>query len=201
MIRYQRILAGVTLAGGIAVTSVVLAQTAPTETPPPPPADQQAGDMPMAGPDGPMAPRMPRGHGRGALDFAAIDADGDGVLSREELGQRASERLGAADANGDGSLDREELIAVMPGSRGGPIFDVFAPDPAAERADRLLAYMGAGDAGTIEVQAIAERQVNAALARFDRDHDGAISQDEATAKHGKRHHDRDRGGDRRDRDR
>jgi hypothetical protein len=74
----------------------------------------------------------------GEIDIVAIDADGDGVLTRAELQTRAVERLGRADANGDGGLDREELVALMPARHGG-FLNVFAEDPG-ERGRR-----GGGD--------------------------------------------------------
>ena len=60
------------------------------------------------------------GHERG-IDFVAIDTDGNGSLSRAELQARAVARLGRIDANGDGVLTREELILAMPGRHGGMI--------------------------------------------------------------------------------
>ena len=126
------------------------------------------------------------------LDFAAIDTDGDGSLSRAELQARAVERLARADADGDGFLDREELLVIVPGGGGGP-FRVFSADPAMERVDRLLALLGATEAGRVEVAAVAERRVNMLLAAADTDRDAAISQAEADAR-ASRHHRGDRRG-------
>ena len=141
-----------------------------------------------------------RGPRRG-IEFVAIDSDGNGTLVRAELVARATSRLGAADANGDGALDRAEIVAVLPAPRN-PLEQVFRQDPAEARADRMLAMMGATEAGRIEIAALAERHVNAALALLDSDHDGAISRQEADAMQTRRrgHHD---GGDhhRGDRDR
>ncbi|HMQ91943.1 MAG TPA: hypothetical protein PKA33_11140 [Amaricoccus sp.] len=138
------------------------------------------------------------GPGRG-LDFAAIDTDANGSLSRAELEARANARVGEIDANGDGFLERAEIIAVIPAPRGG-LMDVFRQDPSEARADRLLAMMGATEEGRFEVTALTTRQVNGLLARFDTDRDGAISQHEAAApemrrgdRHGRRNH-ADRGG-------
>jgi Ca2+-binding EF-hand superfamily protein len=140
---------------------------------------------------------FPMGGGRAGIEFEAIDADTDGSLSRAELTARATERLGEPDANGDGVLDRAELVAGMPGPRGG-FLEVFAVDPAEARADRLLAFMGATEAGRIEVVALAERHVNGLLARLDADRDGAVSREEAEAaaerRAERRHHRGDRHG-------
>lgn len=119
------------------------------------------------------------GPGRG-LDFAAIDTDANGSLSRAELEARANARIVVIDANGDGFLERAEIIAAMPAPRGGPM-DVFRPDPSEARADRMLAMMGATEAGRVEVAALTARQVDGLLARLDTDRDGAISQEEVAA--------------------
>lgn len=121
-----------------------------------------------------------RGSARGPmLEFEAIDADADGTLTSEELIARATERLATADANGDGLLDRDELIAAMPAPGG--LDNVFAPDPRAWRADRMLAFMDANESGQIAIAEVAERRVNALLARADADNDGEISASEAEA--------------------
>lgn len=201
----RRILAALALAGGVGVTGIALAQTAPTDTPPAPPPGAEAGAPDMAMGSEAMGPeRGPEGrsphHGRrgSRIDFAAIDADRDGELTREELSQRAAGRLAEADGNGDGALDRDEIIASLPGPRD-QIINVFEPNPAEVRADRLIAFMGAGDSGQFQIQDFADRQVNAIVAKLDRDHDGSISEAEAAPK-GKPHRhpreDGDRGGDR-----
>ncbi|UWX04744.1 EF-hand domain-containing protein [Pseudoxanthomonas sp. NC8] len=45
------------------------------------------------------------------LDFAVLDADGDGYVSRQEaaLDRSLQSMFGKVDANADGHLDREEL--------------------------------------------------------------------------------------------
>lgn len=126
--------------------------------------------------------------GRGGIDVAAIDTDGDGSLSRAELQARAAERIARADANGDGVLDRDELIAAMPGPHGA-LVAVFAPDPSERYVDRLLALVGATESGQVEVAVLADRQVNRLLAAADENRDAAISSEEAEAMQA-RHHDR-----------
>jgi hypothetical protein len=135
--------------------------------------------------------------GHGEIDFAAIDTDVDGSLSRAELQARAQARLAPADGNGDGMLDRTEIVALFPAAPGRMI-DVFSADPAERMADRLLALMGATEAGRVELAALADRRVNMLLAMADEDRDAAISQAEADAsnarradwrgRHGERHH-------------
>jgi EF hand len=121
------------------------------------------------------------------LDFRAIDTDGDGSLTRAELQARAVARLARADADGDGFLDREELVVLVPGGGNAP-FRVFSADPAMEKVDRLLALLGATEAGRVEVAAVADRRVNMLLAAVDSDRDAAISQAEADARASFRNH-------------
>jgi hypothetical protein len=136
-----------------------------------------AQEGPMRGPGGPMGPMGPMG---GGLDFVAIDTDGNGSLSRVELQARAVARLAAVDANQDGALDRDELIATMSDGRGR-LVALFSVDPAEVMADRLLARMGGTEAGRVEVAVLASDRVNRLLAFADTDRDAAISQAEADA--------------------
>lgn len=159
-------------------------------------AQQGPGPGPMGPMAGPMRP-MP-------LDFAAIDTDGNGSLSRAELQARAVSRLARADANNDGALDRAELVAVLSDGRG-QLVALFSVDPAEAMADRLLALAGGTESGKVEVAALADMRVNRLLAFADTDHDAAISKAEADAMqakvadwHGDRHgrrggHDRPKG--------
>lgn len=121
----------------------------------------------------------------GEIDFETIDTDGNGSLSRAELVTRATERLSAADTNGDGAIDRAELIAFLPGPRRHGL-DVFAPDPSAGMADRVLALLGATEAGQVPVGEFAEARVNLLLAFIDTDRDAAISRAEAEERQGRR---------------
>ncbi|MFT3972632.1 MAG: EF-hand domain-containing protein [Amaricoccus sp.] len=116
----------------------------------------------------------------GAIDFKAIDTDGNGSLSRAELMARATARIATADTDGNGSLDRAELAAALPGPQD-TLVAVFSASPAERLADRILAETGNTETGNVTVQALAERQVNMLLAVADTDRDAAISQDEAEA--------------------
>ena len=142
----------------------------------------------------------PMGMGRDGIDFAAIDTDGNGSLSRAELQARAQARLAAADANGNGILERTEIVAMFP-APPQRMFDVFSADPGEEMADRLLAMMGATEAGQVDLAALADRRVNMLLAFSDEDRDAAISTAEAEAMQARRdgwrgrHRDHHRGSD------
>ncbi len=122
-----------------------------------------------------------RGGMRGAqLDFDAIDADGDGAITRAELEAHGTARLAEYDANGDGMLDRAELIAMTPASRG--MRPLFQRDPAEMRVDRLLGRHDAEEAGAVAVAELLDRRVAMTLRMWDRDQDGAISRAEAEAR-------------------
>lgn len=134
-------------------------------------------------------------HGAAGIDVTAIDTDGNGVLSRDELRARAIERIGAADANGDGALDRDELIAALPGGGGAGFVEIFSAPPQGRMADRILAVAGATEAGSVEVTVLADQRVNMLLARLDADNDAAISAEEAEAGSGRMHDRMARGGE------
>ena len=137
----------------------------------------QAQDGPARGEGHHFGPRAAM-----AIDFAAIDTDADGKLSREELTTHALARITVFDLNGDGSLDAGELAAIMPAPPHAGLMRPFAPDRGARFAERVLTRMDATEAGSVAVADMAERQVNAILARLDRDHDGAISESESEAR-------------------
>jgi hypothetical protein len=122
----------------------------------------------------------PLGFGRGGVDFVAIDANGDGALGRDELVARSTSRIVEIDLDRDGAIERAELIEAAP-TRGPRLFDVFAPDPAEEMADRVLAMHGGTATGSVAVADLAEAQVNMLLTRLDENRDDALSQAEAEA--------------------
>ncbi len=140
------------------------------------PMAEESGEDGRMGP-GPMGPMRPGPRG---VDFASIDTDGDGILTRAELQARAVARLTPADANGDGALDRAEFIAALP-SPPGALLEVFSPNPAEQIADRILATMGATEAGKVTVVELADSRVNMLLAGLDTNRDAAISRAEADA--------------------
>ncbi len=119
--------------------------------------------------------------GRGFdLDFAAIDTNGDGALDRDELRAFAAARIAGIDTNGDGMIDRAEIVAVFPDPAGG-LWNPFGRARGEHMADRMLERMDAAEAGQVAAADVAERRMNALLARIDTDHDGTISQAEAEA--------------------
>ncbi len=51
-------------------------------------------------------------HARAAEHFAELDADGNGIFSRDEAEEQAAQRFSEADTDGNGSLSEEEAIAM-----------------------------------------------------------------------------------------
>lgn len=143
------------------------------------------GSAAMAG-DGMRGEMGARGFGGEALDFAAIDANGDGKLDRSELLARSTARIAEIDADADGSVTRAELVAAFPAHGGA--WRVFSRDPGEERADRMLAMLGGTEAGAVPTAAFAEHRVNMLLSTVDTDRDDAISvaEHEAIGMHGGR---------------
>ncbi|MBI4578881.1 MAG: class I SAM-dependent methyltransferase [Planctomycetes bacterium] len=75
------------------------------------PRQRDRGPQPGAGAEGQRPPRLPI--------ITALDADGDGVLSAEEIAKSA-ESLKKLDKDGDGKLSAEEFLPARPGGFGGP---------------------------------------------------------------------------------
>jgi len=112
-----------------------------------------------------------RGEGMGPrMDFATMDADGDGSITAEDLEALRDRRFTMLDADGDGQVSRQEFMdraAAQAGERAGTMFDRMDAD---------------GD-GTLGRDAIEARRgpgpdADRLIARFDSDGDGAVSQAE-----------------------
>lgn len=112
---------------------------------------------------------------RGEMVFAELDANGDGVLTQDEV--LAQDRgIAAADVDGDGLASRDELLA-------------HAADRAETRIDRLLEVVdtdGDGAVSQAEMDAHQDarhqerraRMVERVFDRMDADGDGALSAEE-----------------------
>lgn len=149
-----RYLGAATLIGALSVAALATAQ-----------------DGPIGG-AGSFGPR-----GFEPVDFAAIDANGDGALARDELIARATGRIAVIDLDGDDGVSRAELVAALPARDG--FRHIFAVDPAEAMADRILAMHGATASGAVGVAVLAEGRVNMLMAALDADRDDALSPEEA----------------------
>lgn len=107
-----------------------------------------------------------------------FDANGDGVLTKDELPERAQQRFERMDANGDGQVSRDEL-----GRRGGG-----ERDPEA----RFKRHDANGD-GLLSVDELPEERGVRMIEKLDQDGDGALSREEVAAGE-RRGRERTRGG-------
>lgn len=101
--------------------------------------------------------------------FDALDADGNGEVSLQELNAHADARFEAADTNGDGFLSAEELIA-----RG--------QEQAQTRAERMMQRVDANQDGKLSQAELQSRRDPARmLQRVDTNGNGTISRTEFDA--------------------
>lgn len=148
------VLAAVT---GAAMVAPVLAQTAPAEQ-----------GMGMGDGMGPMA-----GRGMGGFDFAAVDADKDGRVTKAELDAWRAAAATRLDADGDGLLSADEIAA-------GRIEDMTAR--AQQMAARMVERLDADGDGLLSAAEMAARPMPArAFDRIDADGDGAVTEAELQA--------------------
>jgi hypothetical protein len=145
---------------GIAVAQDTATTTEPAVTPVQAPLQ---GDAPVGGAlQGGMGPLG------GMMDFATLDADGNGQVTAEEITAAAAARFAAADTDGDGGISAAEMVAAA----------------EAARVERLNARMAQvverfddnGD-GVIQITELSARVPGPELAldMLDTDGDGAIS--------------------------
>lgn len=112
-----------------------------------------AADSPAAPPQPDRPPGAPPGRAPvGFLLIQALDADGDGVITKEDI-EGAAEALKKLDKNEDGKLTRDEYFGPFP-FPGGP----DGPRPGPDGAEQFIRNM---------------------LNSADKDKDGKLSKDEA----------------------
>ena len=101
--------------------------------------------------------------------FDAIDGNGDGQISADELMAMNDRRFEAVDTNGDGQLDKAEMLAS-------------AQQRSSSRFDRMMSRLDTNNDGTLSRDEINQRRdPTRMLARFDSDNNGTLSEAEFEA--------------------
>lgn len=122
------------------------------------------------GPRGAEGPRGPQ------INFAELDADGNGQVTPQEARAHAAARFDAADSDGNGVLSAEEMAARI-GDR--------ARDEAMERAqsrlDRMIQWRDTDGDGGLSLDEMGQGDSARMFQRLDRDGDGAVSEEEFAA--------------------
>jgi Ca2+-binding EF-hand superfamily protein len=96
--------------------------------------------------------------------FEALDLNGDGKVTAEEIALKRAERFAKADADGDGALSRNEL-------------ELMAEQRRRERMDRHFACMDGDGDGKVSADEFAASRAGW-FKRIDRDGDGAVTLEE-----------------------
>lgn len=114
------------------------------------------------------------------IDFSALDTNGGGQISTQELNAQTRARFDAIDTNGDGTISAEEMTAHREAER-------------AARAERMQARVierldtdGDGAISFEEMAAVSRH--DRLIERLDTDGDGMISQAELEAAHARTNH-------------
>ncbi len=110
-----------------------------------------------------------------AFDFAKVDANGDGKITREELAAGRQAGVAGIDADGDQLISAEELAAKMMAEAKARI--------EARAKDRVAAQDANGDGKLSVEELIAPRIGTRLFERADADGDGAVSEAELQAMH------------------
>lgn len=115
---------------------------------------------------------MPRGPGP-MFDFATLDANKDGKITKDELAAAKTARFTAADTNKDGKLSAEEMTAARDA--------MIAKRKADRMAEMIKRFDKDGDGMISEAEMPIPPNGDKMFDRVDTDKDGAISQAEADA--------------------
>ena len=107
------------------------------------------------------------------MDFAAVDADKDGKVSKDELAGFRAARVTAADANSDGMLSVEEILALH----------MKAMEQAAgNMAQRMVDRLDSDGDKMLSVAEVMDHPMPVAMFnRIDANEDGFLDQAEADA--------------------
>jgi hypothetical protein len=113
-------------------------------------------------------------------DFAAVDANGDGMIVPEELAGARAGRLARADRDGDGYISRDELVQAAVERRPARNAE-RAAERASRMADRLFARADRNGDGLIGPDEMPKPTGRRLFARIDTDGNGVITPEEAAA--------------------
>lgn len=116
------------------------------------------------------APGGDRAGFRGAPEFSELDANGDGVLTQEDLTAAAQARFSDVDADGNGSVTRAEMAAHAESQR---------EERRQERLDDMIERADANNDGALSFEELTdERRGTRMLDRLDADGNGEVSEEE-----------------------
>ena len=129
---------------------------------------------PMGGMGGPMGGMGGMGEAQMAgMDFAAMDADGDGKVTQTEIEAYRAAQTAAIDTDGDGLISAEELAALHVRT---------ATQRADVRAAQMIERLDTDGDGKLSAAELTARPMPARMfERLDTDNDGAISEAEFAA--------------------
>ncbi len=120
-----------------------------------------------------VAEAQDRRAGPGPMDFATLDADGNGEITLEDLDAARDNRFADMDTNGDGQVSEAEFIA-------------HAKARAGERASEMFARLDADGDGSLSRDVLEAREGGGRMAarmieRADTDGSGGVSAEEFEA--------------------
>lgn len=124
------------------------------------------------------------GGGENAPTFEELDANGDGIISLEELEGQSDARFDEMDTDGDGFLSVDEITAMI---------EAQAAERAAKGVERMIERFDEDEDGVISADEMPSPDHSRLIDHADEDEDGSISEDEFEAAKEKRE---ERGGKR-----